>query len=126
MNRIRWIAVRWMAVGALLMLTACSGGQPVPVSDADLNAKLGKGAQAEFTAGSAQGVMTFFADKSVAREAGDSGKIDDGTWRIADGKLCITWKSPAAPESCLAQVQVGSRYEARNADGSVAMSYTLK
>jgi hypothetical protein len=117
---------RWIAAGAFLALTACSGGQPVPVSETDLNAILSSGAQADFTAGSAKGVMLFFADKTVSREVAGSGQIDDGTWRVADSKLCITWKSPAAPESCLTQVKAGGKYEARNADGSVAMFYTLK
>ncbi|HEX7926646.1 MAG TPA: hypothetical protein VF678_03580 [bacterium] len=118
--------IRLMAAGALVGLVGCAAAQPVPVSDADLNAKLGAGAQAEFMAGGQKGVMTFFADRTVSREMGNSGQIDDGTWRVADGKLCITWKTPAAPEACMTQMKVGSSYEARGADGSVAMAYTLK
>ncbi len=111
----------WCGVVAAVALAACSGGQPVPVADADLQSTFGNGAQVQFDKGS----MTFFGDKTVSREMTGSAQIDDGTWRIDGGKLCIAWKSPAAPESCLTQVRVGSKYEARNDDGTVAMSYTL-
>ena len=115
----------WCAVGGLLALAACSAAQPVALSDADLNAMLANGAQAQFAAGDKKGVLTFFGDKTVSREIGGSGQIDDGTWRVSGGQLCITWKSPAAPEACMTQVKVGSSYEARAADGSTVMAYTL-
>ena len=94
----------WCGVAALLGLAACSGGQPVPLGEADLHAMFDKGAQVQFD----KGTMTIFADKTVSREVTGSGQIDDGTWRIDGGKLCITWKSPAAPDSCLTEVRVGS------------------
>lgn len=118
--------LNWFAAGTMVALAACSTAQPVPLSESDLNGMLSKGAQFEYTAGASKGTLLFFGDKTVSREAAGSGQIDDGTWRIAEGKLCITWKTPAAPESCLTQVRVGSRYEARNADGTVAMTYTMK
>lgn len=107
-------------------MVACSSAQPTPIGEADLNGMLSKGAQVEFMAGGVPGTMVFFGDKTVSREMNHSGQIDDGTWRVADGKLCITWKSPAAPEACYAQVKAGDQYQALNADGSVAMSYTVK
>lgn len=115
-----------LPAAALIALAACSSSQPAPLGEADLNAMFGKGAQVEFGDQGNKGTMTFFADKTVSREVAGKDQIDDGTWRIAGGKLCIAWKTPAAAESCLNQVKVGSTYEARKDDGSVAMTYTLK
>jgi hypothetical protein len=118
--------LNWFVAGTMVVLGACSTAQPVSLSEGDLNAMLSKGAQFEYTAGASKGTLLFFGDKTVSREVAGSNQIDDGTWRVADGKLCITWKTPAAAESCLTQVKVGSRYEARNADGTVAMTYAMK